>query len=289
MLRYFAQGRIRWKNGMRCNTRTNWEFYAVVKGRCGLRFSDRAQPTLHSKKLLVFAPQCSHGWSDDGQHTFHRIVFHFASVPYPLDEIVNQKGWLGKDLSDADLTRLLTLATELEPHFRHPTLLSQLYFQQALVELSLMLVGDGSFASLPPTLTDLANFKVERAVSWFAEHFAQNPSVKEVAEAIHVSPSHLRRLFWQVRKSSPKALFRRMRLEKAKELMGRSALTLDDVAAHCGYSSASHLCRDCRAMHRFSPTRWRKKLVDRFVQPLPANVVPVREFSARPEERTMPA
>lgn len=289
MLRYFANGRIRFKKRMRCNTRTNWEFYAVVGGRCGLRFSDHARPVMQSKKLMVFAPQSSHGWSDDGQHTFHRIVFHFGSVPFPLDEIVNQKGWLSKDLSKDEIDRLLAMAESLEPHFRHPTLLSQLLFQQVLIELSLMLVKDESFASLPPTLTDLSNFKVERAVSWYSEHFAQNPSVQEVAEAIHVSPSHLRRLFWQVRKSSPKALFRRMRLEKAKELMGRSALTLEEVAAHCGYSSASHLCRDCRAVHRFSPTRWRKKLVDRFLQPLPANVVPVREFSARPEERTMPA
>ena len=35
----------------------------------------------------------------------------------------------------------------------------------------------------------------------------------------------------QVRNTSPKTLFQRIRLEKAKELMSRSALTLEDVEA----------------------------------------------------------
>ncbi|MEO6567248.1 MAG: helix-turn-helix transcriptional regulator, partial [Opitutaceae bacterium] len=121
------------------------------------------------------------------------------------------------------------------------------------------------------------------------EHLARSPSVKEVADAIHVSPSHLRRLFRQVRNASPKNLFQRSRLEKAKELMSRTALTLDEVAAHCGYASASHLCRDHKAVHHFSPTHWRKRLIARFSSPPPAGLVPVRNFSARREERTMSA
>jgi len=71
--------------------------------------------------------------------------------------------------------------------------------------------------------------------------------------------------------------------------MSHSALTLEAVAHHCGYSSASHLCRDFRGLQHFSPTTWRKKLVDRFTHPLPPGSIPVREFSARREERTMPA
>ncbi|HYP17878.1 MAG TPA: AraC family transcriptional regulator [Opitutus sp.] len=290
MLRYFAHGRIRWKSDMRCNTRTNWEFYAVLKGRCGLRFSDKQRPTVHEKTLWVFAPECSHGWANHRGQEYDRLSMHFGSVPYPLDEVVRQNGgWLMKKLSDDDVARVAAIAAETAPAFREHSLISPLIFQRKLLDLSLLLLEGREFENLPPALTDLANFRTERAVTWYVEHLAQNPTVKEVADAIHVSPSHLRRLFWQSRKSSPKAVFRRLRLDKAKELMSRSALTLEDVAKHCGYASASHLCRDCRAVHRFSPTTWRKKLVDRFVSPLPPGLTPVREYSARPEERTMPA
>ncbi|HYD82960.1 MAG TPA: helix-turn-helix domain-containing protein [Opitutus sp.] len=290
MLRYFAHGPVRWKNGMRCNTRTNWEFYAVTSGQCGLRFSDRQRPTLHHRKLWVFAPECSHAWADHRGRDYTRLSLHFGSVPYPLDEITRQNGgWLEKDLEPAHIERLAAIATQLEPEFLHPNSLSPLLFQRALIDLSLLVLEGRVVDLLPPALTDLANFKIERAISWILEHLPQNPTVKQVADAIHVSPSHLRRLFWLSRRSSPKAVFRRLRLDRAKELMSRSAMTLDDVAHHCGYSSASHLCRDCRDVHHFSPTTWRKKLVDRFTRPLPAGMTPVREYSARPEERTMPA
>jgi AraC family transcriptional regulator len=290
MLRYFAHGRVRWKDGMRCNTRTNWEFYAVIEGRCGLRFSDQQRPVLHEKTLWIFAPECSHAWADDGRRAYDRLSMHFGSVPYPLDEIVRQRGgWLEKSLSPADIARLQALAAELEPHFCRPTLASPLHFQRALVELALLVLDGQALSSLQPTLMDLANFKIERALSWYAEHLARSPTVKQVADAIHVSPSHLRRLFWQARRTSPKAQFRRLRLEKARELMGRTSLTLEEIARQCGYASASHFCREYKTVNHFTPTTWRKRLIDRFVRPFPQGVVHLREYSVRPEERTMQA
>ncbi|MBL9195034.1 MAG: helix-turn-helix transcriptional regulator [Opitutaceae bacterium] len=288
MLRYFANGVIRWKNAMLCNTRTNWEFYAVVKGRCAAVLKDGEKPELKERTLWIFPPECSHAWADDGRRAFHRIAFHFGSVPYPLDEIVREKGWFSKRLTDEDVARLTAIAAEVEPHFRQPSLLSPLVFQGRLMDLCALALSDQT-TSLPPALPDLAHFKVERASTWYAEHLARNPSVKEAADAVHVSPSHLRRLFWQVRKHSPKTAFQRIRLEKANSLMSRSALTLEDVARHCGFASASHFCREYKRVHHFTPTHWRKRLVAGFSKPLPPGVVPVREFSARPEERTMSA
>lgn len=275
---------------MRCNTRTNWEFYAVIDGRCGVAHSDQARPLFHEHTVWLFAPECSHAWINEGKSDYHRIVLHFGSVPYPIDDIARRNGgWLQLKLEPADLSRLMTLAGEIEPHFCRPTLVSPVLFQRVLMDLSLLMLDRNEFATLPPALTDLANFKIERALSWYSEHIASAPSVKQVADAIHISPSHLRRLFWQGRRTSPKAQFQRIRLDKAKELMSRSALTLEEIARHCGYASASHLCREHKAAYNFTPTTWRKKLIDRFVKPLPPGVVPVREFSARPEERVMRA
>jgi AraC family transcriptional regulator len=275
MLRYFANGRIRWKNGMRCNTRTNWEIYAVIDGRCGVSFRDGTRPVLQEHMLWIFAPECAHAWHDDGHHTYHRLSLHFSSAPYPLDEIVRSNGgWLARPLAAADIS---------------PIVASPLHFQCGLMELSLLLLEKHPRAVEPMALTDVASFRVERALSWYTEHLARNPSVKEVAEIIHVSPSHLRRLFAEVRSASPKELFRRVRLEKAQDLMGRTNLTLDEIAGHCGYASASHFCRDYKAAHHFTPSTWRRRLIDRFTRPLPAGIVPVRQFSARPGERKLRA
>lgn len=290
MLRYFAKGRIRWKTGMRCNTRTNWEFYAVIDGRCGLAFSDGAKPKFHEHTFWVFAPDCPHAWVDDGHHTYHRLSLHFGSAPYPLDEIVRANGgWLARKLSAEDITRLLKIADNLETHFIHPVVASPLHFQRGLMDLSLLLLEGVSRAAEPMALNDVASFRVERALTWYTENLARNPSVKEVADVVHVSASHLRRLFAEVRQASPKEVFRRVRLEKAHDLMGRTNLPLDEVARQCGYASASHFCREYKAVNHFTPSTWRRRLIDRFARPLPAGVVPVREFSARPGERSLRA
>lgn len=71
--------------------------------------------------------------------------------------------------------------------------------------------------------------------------------------------------------------------------MSRTALTLEHVARHCGYASSSHFCREYRAFHNFTPTHWRKKLIDRFNNPLPPGKVITRHYSVRPQERLLPA
>ncbi|HEX2862811.1 MAG TPA: AraC family transcriptional regulator [Lacunisphaera sp.] len=290
MLRYLANGRIRWKNGMRCNTRTNWEFYAVIDGRCGAMLRDGRRPALQERMLWVFAPECSHAWIDDGHHTYHRISLHFSSVPYPLDEIVRQQGgWIARPLAGHEISRLMRITTDLETHFCQPIGATPLHFQRGLMDISILALEGQPRAAAPMSLTDAASFRVERALSWYTEHLARNPSVKEVAEAVHVSPSHLRRLFAEVRQASPKELFRRARLEKAQDLMGRTTLTLDEIATQCGYSTASHFCRDYKAVHHFTPSTWRRRLIDRFTQPVPPGAVFVRQFSARPGERSLRA
>jgi len=288
MLRYFAQGPILWKNPMRCNTRTNWEFYAVTKGHCAPAFRDGEKPVLQEKTLWVFAPECSHAWVDDRRNKYHRISMHFGSVPYPLDEIVREKGWIERPLSEADIAHLAAIAAEAAPHYLNPHRLSPLVFERQLIDLALLALA-GSDAAPQPALPELANFKVESALTWYAVNLARRPTVMEVADAVHVSTSHLRRLFWQVRRTSPKTAFQRIRLDKAQELMSRTALTLDDVARHCGFANSSHFCREYRACHNFTPTHWRKRLIDRFNKPFKPGVVVTRNFSARPYERLMPA
>lgn len=287
MLRYLANGRIRWKQWVPCNTRTNWEFYAVIDGRCGPFFSDGEPPRLIDKTLWIFAPGCSHGWGDAGR-SFHRIAFHFSSVPYPLDDVVGDAGWFSKSLNDMEILRIKQIAEELEPHFVGPNVISSLIFQGRLMDLATIALADLAI-SQPPALPDLASFKVESAIAWYTEHMSRNPTLFEVADAVHVSVSHLRRLFWQVRKTNPKAVFRNLRLERANELMSSSAYKLEAVAQQCGFASASHLCREYKRVHNFTPTHWRKRLIAAFDQPTPKDYKPVREFSARPMERSMSA
>jgi AraC family transcriptional regulator len=143
-----------------------------------------------------------------------------------------------------------------------------------------VLIPSGTNPERPADLSGMAMFKVESALSWYTEHLMRAPSVKEVSYAIHTSPSHLRRLFWQVKQASPKAVFQKVRLEKAQDLMSRSALTLEDIARNCGFTSASHFCREYKAHYAVSPTFWRKKVAANFAKPANGTVGVPRQRQA---------
>ena len=267
MLRYLANGSHLLSDRVQASWRPNWEFYAVTEGCCAPVFHDNDWPELQEKTLWLFAPECRHGWIGDGARPHHRIALHCGSVPHPLDALVraSPNNHYSMKLTDEQIARLKAIAAELEPHFQRPTLLSGLHFQGRLADLAVMMLSDND-AVTPPDLSQLAVFKVENALSWYSEHLSRAPSVKEVAAATNVSPSHLRRLFWQVRKTSPKSAFNQARLERAQELMSRCTLTLEEVARSCGFTSASHLCREYKAHFDVSPTFWRKNTAVQFAK-----------------------
>lgn len=268
---------------MPCNTRTNWEFYALLAGQGALRFADDEPWQHHANRLWVFAPECPHAWATAGETGFTRATLHFSSVPDPLAELARANGgWLSRDLSPDELRMIAEQAEAIGPHFRTPTRISAVHIQRLLMDLTLRLLEGTLVAQAAPALTDLSVLKTERALAWYAEHLIQRPTVEQVAAAVHVSSSHLRRLFWRARNTSPKAAFCAIRLERAKELMGNSTFTLEEVARYCGYTDASHLCREHKAAHRFTPHTWRKQLVARFSTAPAAEVVPSREYEVRP-------
>lgn len=267
VLRYLANGHRQMNEAIPPNWRTNWEFYAIITGRVAPIFHSDDRPALQEKMLWVFPPESCHGWISTPHHTFHRIALHFSSVPHALETAVRQQGtFFSKPLNDDEIARFKAIAAELEPHFLRPTVLSSLHFQARLLDLAVLALG-GHDVKQPPNLPNLAAFKVESALSWFTVNIARNPTIEEVAAAIHVSPSHLRRLFWEVRQKSPKAAFHQVQLEKAQELMSRSSLTLEEIARHCGFASASHLCRAYKQTRKFTPTFWRKRIVAKFLDP----------------------
>ncbi len=286
MLRHFAIGPVRWKQKMPCHTRTNWEFYAVLKGRAGLRFDDAQPWGPQPLSLWVFAPDCSHGWANFGGAEFTRLVLHFSTIPEQLADLVRKQcGWLQRPLSVDEAAQLHAMGEALRPHFHQPTRLSHLHVQRHLMTLTLMLLEQTVTEPAGPALTDLAALKIEQAIEWYGGHLSERPTVEQVADAVHVSPSHLRRLFLRVHQISPKEAFQRVRVERAHELMAGTVLTLEAIAAATGYASASHLCREHRSLCEFTPSRWRRSLVDQFDDSDAPQIVKATDCAVRPRSR----
>src|SRR5215207_1623026 len=227
MLRYLGLGPRQFgRFPLKPLVRVNWEFFAVVKGRCAPQVDDGAKPELQEKNIWVTAPGSAHTWAGENGRTAEVAVFHFGSVPGALESAVREQGQLALRLSATECRRIIALAREVQPDFHQPNNFSHLVFQSALIELTLLVLRKLSPGRLP-VLQGHAERTVSHATAWFSEHVRANPRITEVAREVHVSPSTLRRLFRRVLREQPARVFGRIQVEKSMRLMTETKAKLE--------------------------------------------------------------
>jgi AraC family transcriptional regulator, regulatory protein of adaptative response / methylated-DNA-[protein]-cysteine methyltransferase len=82
--------------------------------------------------------------------------------------------------------------------------------------------------------------RVAAAIAWLDEHRTRQPSVDEVAAALHLSSGHLHRTFTRFAGVSPHRFLRWLTVGAARQLLRERATVLETVAA-TGLSSAGRL------------------------------------------------
>jgi AraC family transcriptional regulator len=174
-----------------------------------------------------------------------------------LERIALDHGYIDRPLTGAEVRRVMAWEQHLRVPFQQATEKGLLMFDKILLELSLLALEPIPFERLYGA-PDLALHKVEAGLRWYAEHMAEQPKLEQVAQAVHVSPSHLRRLFWKVRHENPLRAFTKLRLARATELLAGSGEKIETVASRCGFSSLSDFCRVFKAHHKVSPEFWRR-------------------------------
>lgn len=245
---------------MYVHKRANWEFFAVLKGRCAPIQPEHGRVRFQSRTLWVFPPDTAHGWAGEDAAACQVAVFHFSTVPSLLERLASRNGHLEVALSPAQVRFISRRAAELGPHYEHMTENSLLVFERARLDLAL-LVLEKFPAGRIETWSNFALRKVEAGITWYLEHMAQQPKLDEVARAVNISGRHLRRLFGEVRHESPQAVFTHLRIQRAQELLSRTEQKLEAIARECGFASSSDFSRVFKNDCKTSPDAWRRSVM----------------------------
>jgi AraC-like DNA-binding protein len=102
---------------------------------------------------------------------------------------------------------------------------------------------------------------VERAFTFIEEHFAEAVTVSEVAAYAGVSAPHLHALFRRHAGVSPKQAILALRLDKARGLLARSALSVKEISHQSGFGDPSGFCAYFRSKVGVTPGRYRRQQV----------------------------
>lgn len=100
---------------------------------------------------------------------------------------------------------------------------------------------------------------VLRALDYIRAHYAENINVNLLAEELHISRNHLRRLFLRDLGRLPKEQIEKCRMEAAVTRLERSPATpLSQIAAEVGYPSYSQFIQAFRKVYGCAPKEYRE-------------------------------
>lgn len=89
----------------------------------------------------------------------------------------------------------------------------------------------------------VSNPKLLQAVALMEENIEAPLACSEIAEAIHLSPRQMERLFRDHLADKPARYYIGLRLKRARHLLRHTGLPILDVAVACGFASASHFSK----------------------------------------------
>jgi AraC family carnitine catabolism transcriptional activator len=92
-------------------------------------------------------------------------------------------------------------------------------------------------------------------VTLMNRHIDEPLSMNELAAAAGYSRRHLERLFKDAVGATPGDLYRSLRLDRGRNLLATTDLTLMEVSMACGFSTVSHFSKSFRARFGTAPTK----------------------------------
>ena len=108
------------------------------------------------------------------------------------------------------------------------------------------------------------NRKLIQVISAMEQHMEDPLTPADLAQEIGVTRRQLERLFSSALKDTPTHFYLQLRLNRARELLLQTDMTITSICVACGFESPSHFSRTYRARFGSSPRRDRSQLVASF-------------------------
>jgi len=250
--------------------RKAWEFQFILEGQCTLLVQENGinrDERLIGPVLSITGPDCVHGWGGKPEDVCKAVIFHFDEADFTLRTIVGLNGNRKLRFSQEEIPAIQDLydrcaevrraiGTSPPEARKRAGYFAPLIYNIVAMELTLFFLKHIPKAELGP----VANFgesKVTEALVWYETNLGRSPKITDVAHAVHLSSTHLRRLFHRVRGMSPQAAFTRIQFERVKWLMRDPNLTIERIGESAGFGSASAFSRAFKSEFGVSPKRFR--------------------------------
>ena len=99
--------------------------------------------------------------------------------------------------------------------------------------------------------------RVLRVVRLIQENLSRKVTLKEMAQAVSLSSSHLRALFKTDTGMTPAQYQKKLRLSEAQRLLETTFLNIREILVRVGINDESHFIRDFKRAYGSTPIQYR--------------------------------
>ena len=115
-----------------------------------------------------------------------------------------------------------------------------------------------------PQLSRPVNDMLHSAREYINEHFTERCSLRDIADAVSVSPNYLHTIFHRTFGETPYGYVTKKRIEKAKKLIMAGHHSMLDIAIETGFCSQSHFNKIFKAQTGITPRQFRDGFSDEY-------------------------
>ncbi|CBG89540.1 AraC family transcriptional regulator [Citrobacter rodentium] len=195
-----------------------------------------------------------------------------SEKPVMLLSLVFAPAWFGLSFYDTRSASLLRPLRRIElPHPQRGegeamltalTHLSRSPQEQAIIQplvLSLLHLCRSVVNTPPDIRRPRAEFLYHSICNWVQDNYARPLSRESVATFFNITPNHLSRLFTRHGTMSFVDYVRWVRMAKARMILQKYHLSVNEVAQRCGYEDSDYFCRLFRRQFGLTPGEYRAR------------------------------
>ena len=238
------------------------EISLVLEGESEYFFEDLPKTTIRAGQVLLFNPGYHHMERHIKQtsHQLHIGIKNFTLQGLPRDTFPHKSPILNLGRHQQNVLQIAwRLLEELYQDAPETQVLRKILISEMLVHILRGL--DDTNERQPTSLTSRQQRQqkiVDETIYFLENHFTEEISLEQLAQAQFVSPAYLSGLFKDIVESPINYLIK-LRLSEAEHLIKTTTLSIKQIAQATGYQDAYHFSKSFKKQFGIAPSSLSEK------------------------------
>jgi len=245
-----------------------FEFLVITEGRICVQIEEKNYE-LKSGEGIFINSGCLHTITTEGdgsgQNGFIAVVFDETLICSRQESVF--KRYIGP-LKNGNLEVPLLLTKQcceklisVCDAYEESKFGSELYIKHCLLEVIYKIMEHAVRAEV--SVQSAKSNLVKEVLEFIKEHYAEQISLTEMAEHVHVSKEYLCRIFHMLSDVSPVEYLNRYRIQQSTVLLLQADVRISDIALACGFNHSSYFGKMFLNYMGCTPTEYRRNNVSK--------------------------